>query len=86
MNGVQDSTLWNAEADRTGTVTINPPPPHTHTQKLVPRPWNEERQAIPYSPLVRVACGQLASREPSLKEELTPINFQPLPTVVDSRL
>lgn len=56
------------------------------SQKLVPRPWNEERQAIPYSPLVRVACGQLASREPSLKEELTPINFQPLPTVVDSRL
>lgn len=82
MNGVQDSTLWNAEADRTGTVTINPRP----SQKLVPRPWNEERQAIPYSPLVRVACGQLASREPSLKEELTPINFQPLPTVVDSRL
>lgn len=56
------------------------------SQKLVPRPWNEERQAIPYSPLVRVACGQLASREPSLKEELTPINFQPLPTVVNSRL
>lgn len=82
MNGVQDSTLWNAEADKTGTVTINPPA----SQKLVPRPWNKERQAIPYSPLVRVACGQLASREPSLKEELTPINFQPLPTVVDSRL
>lgn len=81
MNGVQDSTLWNAEADRTGTVTINPP-----SQKLVPRPRNEERQAIPYSPLVREACGQLASREPSLREELTPINFQPPPTVIDSRL
>lgn len=66
----QDSRLWDAEAARTGTCTVNTLPEARH------RPWNEEQQTLPGSHLARVAYGQLASREPSLR------TFQPLPKQV----